>query len=161
MYKIMDQITIKIPNPICRLYWFLKGCCLALTFSLVHLPPFPVWKSIGVCIHTVCNGGGGRGSGCVESIYKSYTLCNWPDSKPTKLLYHRKQNLGRGGGPQTDKHLPPSLWSKSRHLGFGVFIDIWSMHGMNLSNVGENGQFSTNILSRRWHFTIPLFVSPT
>jgi hypothetical protein len=44
---------------------------------------------------------------------------------------------GRGGGlgdrgPQTDKHLPPSsfiglFFKKSRHLGFGVFLDIWSM----------------------------------
>ncbi len=40
----------------------------------------------------------------------------------------------RGGwsGPQADKHLPPStltdsIFKKSRHLGFGVFIDIWSM----------------------------------
>ncbi len=37
-----------------------------LTFSLVHLPPplpppFPEWISTGVCIHTVCNRGGGDG----------------------------------------------------------------------------------------------------
>jgi len=35
-------------------------------------------------------------------------------------------------GPQTDKHLPPGPFidknfKKSRHLGFGVFIVIWSM----------------------------------
>jgi hypothetical protein len=37
-----------------------------------------------------------------------------------------------GEGPQIDKHLPPSTFTgqffkKSRHLGLGVFIDIWSM----------------------------------
>ncbi len=63
------------------------------TFSLVHLPspPFPVWISIGVCIHTVCNRGGGGDR-----------------------------------GPQTDKHLPPSILT-GQNLGFGVFIDIWFM----------------------------------
>jgi hypothetical protein len=40
---------------------------------------------------------------------------------------------GGGGGrrPETDKHLPPTLYwkivKKSRHLGFGVFIDILFM----------------------------------
>jgi hypothetical protein len=84
---IMDHKTIKTPNPHCRLY-----CCLIefvdwiysqswwyfrpifwtsapLTLSLVHLhppPPFQVRISTGICIHTVCNGGGGLG--CVESI---------------------------------------------------------------------------------------------
>ncbi len=43
-------------------------------------------------------GGGGRGSVCVESIYRGYTLCIWPDSEPTKLLYHLKQKSRRGGG---------------------------------------------------------------
>ncbi len=71
-------------------------------------PPVPVWISTGICIYTVCNRGW-RGSGCVESIYRSYTLCIWPDSKPTKLLYHPKQKTNKEGrGPQTDKHLPPS-----------------------------------------------------
>jgi hypothetical protein len=44
------------------------------------------------------------------------------------------RNGGGGGdrGPQRDKHLPPStlnlpICKKSRHLGFGVLIDIWSM----------------------------------
>ncbi len=42
------------------------------------------------------------------------------------------KNLGGDRGPQTDKHLQPSTFTsqffkKSRHLGFGVFIDIWSM----------------------------------
>ncbi len=66
--------------------------------SMVHLPPppFPVW----ICtphIHTVCNGGGG--AGCLESIYRSYTLCIWPDSEPIKLPLPSQTKT------QTDKHL--------------------------------------------------------
>ncbi len=39
---------------------------------------------------------------------------------------------GGDRGPQTDKHLPSSTFAgqffkKIRHLGFGVFVDIWSM----------------------------------
>ncbi len=109
----MDQISIKTPNPKCRLYWrlidfidwrFSHSCwyfrpllwtSAPLSFSLVHLPPPPlpcVNKNRGTCIHTVCNRGWDRET-------------------------------------QIDKHLPPSTLSfkKSRHLGFGVFIDIWSM----------------------------------
>ncbi len=86
----------------CQSWWYfrpLMWTSAPLTFSLVHLPPsspFPVWISTEVCSHTVCNRGG-RGLGCVESIYRSYTLCIWPDSEPTKLLYHPKQKPRRGG----------------------------------------------------------------
>ncbi len=78
----MDQIFIETPDPRCRLYWCLtefidwrysQSCwyfrpllwtCAHLTFSLIHLPPlppFPVWISTGICIHTACNGVGDRG----------------------------------------------------------------------------------------------------
>ncbi len=40
---------------------------------------------------------GREGIDCVESIYMSYTLCIWPDSEPTKLLYHPKQISRRVG----------------------------------------------------------------
>jgi hypothetical protein len=67
----MSQISIKTPNPTCRLYscliefidWRYSQSCwsfrpllwtsTSLTFSLVHLPPlplFPVWISTGVYI---------------------------------------------------------------------------------------------------------------
>jgi hypothetical protein len=46
----------------------------------------------------------------VESIYRSYTLCISPEAEPTKLLFHPKQKP-EGGGPQTDKHLPPSTFT--------------------------------------------------
>jgi hypothetical protein len=65
-----------------------------LTGSSPH--PLPCENKYRVCIYTVCNGGGG--SGCVESIHRSYTLCIWPDSEPTKSLYHPKQKLRRRGG---------------------------------------------------------------
>jgi hypothetical protein len=40
--------------------------------------------------------------------------------------------VGGDREPQTDKHLPPSTFTgkflkRSQHLGFGVFLDIWSM----------------------------------
>jgi hypothetical protein len=65
---------------------------------------------------------GERGSGCVESIFRSYTLC-------TKLLYHPKLKPRRGGGhrQKNTKYLYWSIFKKRRHLGFGIFIDIWSM----------------------------------
>jgi hypothetical protein len=118
--KLVLQIhgpnTIKTPKLKGRLHWCLveftdratvshvgifdPSCELAppQTFSLVHLPPpFPVWISTGHVFNcTVCHSSG-RGSGCVESIFRSYTLCIWPDSEPTKLLYRPKKNLGGEG----------------------------------------------------------------
>jgi hypothetical protein len=97
--SFMVQIPIKTQNPKCRLYWssiefidwsYRQSCwyfrpllwtSAPLTFSLVGLPPslFPspslpcVNKYKGMYF-TVCRGGGWMGSGCVESIYMSYTL---------------------------------------------------------------------------------------
>ncbi len=124
----MGQISIKTPNPIVfnRVYRLeIKSAMLVfptplvnysapLTFSPVHLPPLPPslckYISTEVCIHTVCKGGGWIGL-CGEHIKELYcTLCMWPDSEPTKLLYHIKQTPGGGGGAQTDKHLLPSTF---------------------------------------------------
>ncbi len=72
-----------------------------LTLSLVHLPPhhlLPCVNKYTVYTYTVSEGWGEYGV--------------------------------TGGGPQqTDRPLPPSTFNgkKSRHLGCGVFIDIWSM----------------------------------
>jgi hypothetical protein len=73
-----------------------------LTFSLVHLPP-PHPTSLCECVQgylfiQCVTTGGGRVSSCVESIYRSYTLCIWRDSETTKLLYHPKQQPRRGVG---------------------------------------------------------------
>jgi hypothetical protein len=46
-----------------------------------------------VCMYTMCRGG------LLETIFcRSFTLCFWPDSEPTKLLDHPKQKPSRGGG---------------------------------------------------------------
>ena len=96
-----------------------------LTFSLVDTPPpLPVWITTGVCIYTVCNGGG-VGSGCVESIYRSYTQCIWPDFEPTKLLYHPKQKPRINNRRQVPLQVNVS---ESRHLGLETIV-IWSMPG--------------------------------
>ncbi len=116
VFKSMDQISIKTPNPKCCHYWCLiefidwrysQSCwyfrpllwtSAPLTFPLVHLPPpLPCVNKYRVtCIPWVCNRVGG-------------------DSRP-----------------HTDKHLPPSTFTgqflrKAPTLGFGVYIDIWSM----------------------------------
>ncbi len=93
------NICIKTPNPSCRLYWCLiefidwsysQSCwyfrpllwtSAPLTFSVVHLPllpSFPVWISTGVCIHTVCNRGGGIGGlRQINTCRKAYLLVNF------------------------------------------------------------------------------------
>ncbi len=50
---VMDQISRKTPNPKCRLYWRLIEFIDILVFSAL-----PVWISLGVRVHTVCNRGG-------------------------------------------------------------------------------------------------------
>jgi hypothetical protein len=61
----MDQITIKTPNPKCRLYWCLIEFMLVFSTPLANYrlsklltgspptpPPFPVWggeEGIGLC----------------------------------------------------------------------------------------------------------------
>jgi hypothetical protein len=87
--KYMDQISIKTPNPKCRLYWrfidfidwrYSHSCwyfrpllwtSAPLSFWLVHLPPSPlpcVNKNRGTCIHTVCNSLTGDGIGGLRQI---------------------------------------------------------------------------------------------
>jgi hypothetical protein len=59
------------------------------------------------------------------------------DQVPNLQNCFTKQNLG-GGGPQTPaaKSLYWSIFKKSRHLGFGVFIDIWSMLPHSVTGYG-------------------------
>ncbi len=58
---------------------------------------------------------------------RSYTLCirqiqTYEIALP---LQPKPRRGGAGGGlRQINKH----IFKKSRHLGFGVFIDIWSIH---------------------------------
>ena len=114
----MDQIFIETPNPKCRLYWCLivfidwrysQSCwyfqsllwtSAPLTFSLVCLPclpplPLPCVNKYRPIHSLQCiTGGGGEGMGLCGEHIQEYRLCIWPDSEPTKFLYHPKQNLG-------------------------------------------------------------------
>ncbi len=73
-------------------------------------------------------------------------------------------NVGGGGdrGPQADKHLPLSaftgkFWKESRHLGFGVFIVIWSMdhvEGAKINGIRQRDTFSqAYVLNKLWTLT--------
>jgi hypothetical protein len=89
-------------------------------------------KYRGMYIFIQCvTGGGGGGSDCVESIYRSYTLCIRPESEPTKLLYLPKPKPGRGGGLRqinSFRQIPLQVnFLKRRPLGFHIFLVIWSM----------------------------------
>jgi hypothetical protein len=74
-----------------------------LTFSLVHLPSPPSlcewvqgYAHCTVFIQCVTWGGGGDRVVC-KAYTGGYTLCIYPDSEPTKLLYHPNKPR-RGGG---------------------------------------------------------------
>ncbi len=72
-------------------------CCPSTLPSL--WPPPPSQTTVNVLyIQTVCVTGGGAGGGwgdvelsCRPYSARSFTLCFWPDSEPTKLLHHPKQ----------------------------------------------------------------------
>ena len=114
----IDLITIKTPQPKCRLYWCLiefidwrygQSCwnfrpllCTSapLTFSLVHLSPLPLPS-----VNSYCTG---RGSGCVESICTGVIHCVFDQIPNLRNCFTApNKNLG-GEGAQTDKHLPQS-----------------------------------------------------
>jgi hypothetical protein len=115
----MDQITIKTPNPKCRLYWCLRefidsqpcwyfrpllGTSASLTFSLVDLPPSPLpcmnkYRGMYEFIQCVTAGG----EGWDQVVWRASTgvihcVMYLTRFEPTKLLYHPKQKTRRGGG---------------------------------------------------------------
>ncbi len=131
---VIDQITIKRPCPKCRLYWCLiefidwrysrhdyidPSCKLAPLYLLSSSPTLLpcVNKYRSSTFYRVCNGGGGV---YVESIYRRNTLCIWPDSESTKLLYTvyltrfriykialpPQTNLGGEGASDTCRQVP-------------------------------------------------------
>ncbi len=121
----MDEIIIKTPNLKCRLYlcliefidWRYSQSCwyfrpllwniAPLTFSLVHLLPFPVWICTGLCIYTVCNRGGGEGIGlCGDHIQELYTVNLTRFRNQQNCFTTPNKNLGGKGA--SDKQLPPS-----------------------------------------------------
>ncbi len=156
---VMDQITIKTPNPKCRLFWrlieFIEWRCsqsywyfrpllwtsAPLTFSLVDPPPPRVNEYRGMFYPCLTGGGGWdqvvwrASTGVIHCVFD-------------QLLYYQKQKSLEGRGPQTDKQLPPNPFidkflRKKRPLGFGVFIVIWSMPGVI-------GRLSNRLLSSGW-----------
>jgi hypothetical protein len=97
----MEQISKKTPNPKCRRYWclleFIDWSKLGPS-NLLTGPPTPKY----------------RGMYSYQSLL--HTVCN-----------------GGGGSRVSDRYTPAAkyhywpIFKKSRHLGFGIFIDIWSM----------------------------------
>ena len=121
LLTIMDQISIKTPNPKCRLYWCLiefidwwrnsQSCwyfrpllwtSAPLTFSLVDLHRIPMWISTaGMCV---------QGEGirlCGEHLQELYTVYLTRFRTKKNCFTNPNKNLG-GRGTQTDKHQPPS-----------------------------------------------------
>ncbi len=147
-----------LDNTFNRVYWLEIQSCwyfrpllwtsTPLTFSLVHLPPppLPVWISTGKCIHAVYNGEG-RGSGCVEGIYSTGVICTLYTVYLTRFRTYKfalppQTEPRRGGGLRqinTCRQVPVcrSIFKKRRHLGFGVFLDIWPMFTIKHSGVAQ------------------------
>ncbi len=142
----MDQITVKTPNPKCRLhccliefidwrysqscwyFWPLLWSSAPLSFSLVDLPPPPPCVN---SIYTVCNRGEGGWNQVVWRASTGVLHSVLDQTKPTKLFYHPNKNLGGEGGLRqinTCRQIPLQVNFKERRpLGFDVFIVIWSI----------------------------------
>ncbi len=81
---------------------------IALTFSLVHLKPPPLFPKSTYSKYTQCVArmgwvGGGGVLKCVGAwrqyiLCRKLTLCFWPDFEPTKLIYHDLPPQTKGGG---------------------------------------------------------------
>ncbi len=71
-----------------------------LPFSLVQLSPLPCVKNYTVHMYIVhyTLWAGWYGVLLDSKLYRSYSLCIWPDSEPTKLQDLPKQKPGRRGG---------------------------------------------------------------
>jgi len=139
MGKGHGLINYKDTKTKCRLYWCLKEfidwrleSCWYFWPSFVNYypsnllssspPPLP--KVNVQYMQTVCGWEGVGGCLVVlETIFCwSLTLCLWPDSEPTKLIYHPEQNQ-EGREPQTDKHLPlRPITSKFFRWHFALFL---------------------------------------
>ncbi len=116
----MDQITIKTPNPKCRLQWCLIKfkdwrysqsywyfLPLFLTGSSTPPPTFPCEnKYRGMYLYTV-----------YLTRIRTYTIALPPQGASDRLT-------------PAARSLYKSIFKKSRHLGFGVFPDIWSREEM-------------------------------
>ncbi len=87
---------VGIFDPACELLpqWTMElvNCCPS-TFSLTSFPLPKLNIQYIQYIQCVAVGGGGGVLNCAVTIFcRSFTLCFWPDSKPTKLLHRPKRN---------------------------------------------------------------------
>jgi hypothetical protein len=102
-------------------------------------------------------------------MWRAYTgviHCAFDYSETTKLLSYPKQNQGGEGASAICRQaLYWSIFKKSRHLGFDVFIDIWSMFRVNKkANITKNlkSVFLSLRKCQNWtNFTGPSFPSKT
>ncbi len=80
--------------------WYFRpsfvNCCPFNLLSGSTVPPPSLRQSAD--IQTVRGGGGGHWVLLKTIFCRSFTLCIWPDSEPTKLLDHPRQKPRRGGG---------------------------------------------------------------
>jgi hypothetical protein len=85
------------PTPPCEYEYVSTGLCI-YTVWWGYLNLFTFHSILRLLFWAQMDGNrGARRSSCVESIYRSYTLCIRPESESTKLLYHPKKNLGGEG----------------------------------------------------------------
>ncbi len=66
--------------------------------ALFHFTPPPPRVKVYICMQLQTACGWERVGGGVESRWRGFTLCMWPDSESTKLLTHPKQKSRRAGG---------------------------------------------------------------
>ncbi len=79
-------------DPACeRLPPWIKELYLCAVAPLLTFPP-PLSKLNVQYIQTMCVWGGGGWIVLLTIFCRNFTLCFWPDSGPTKLLHHPKQN---------------------------------------------------------------------
>ncbi len=108
--------------------WYFRpsfvNCCLS-NLSFLSPPSLPCVKV--QYIQTVCVWVVGRCWVLLETVFcRSWTLCFWPDSEPTKLLDRPKQKTRRGEGLRqinTCRKVPlQSNFFKMTTFCFGIYI---------------------------------------
>ncbi len=98
--------------------------------------------TVQVCIHSVCNRGGEGIRLCGKHIQELYLHCVF-DQIPYLQNWFYTPNKNLGGGLRQINTCRPvpiyyrSIFKKRGHLGFGVFLDIWSMLTIEHSGVAQ------------------------